>query len=64
VAPIGAGRNGLCDRCRHQRVVANTRGSTFSLCELSAVDGGFPKYPPVPVLRCSGFAARGRELKD
>jgi hypothetical protein len=23
---------GLCDRCRHQRLVPNTRGSVFSLC--------------------------------
>ncbi len=63
MAPSGADRNGLCDRCRHQRVVGNTRGSTFSLCRLSAIDSGFPKYPSVPVLRCSGFAGREREQK-
>ena len=26
---------GLCDSCRHQRLVPNTRGSVFSLCERS-----------------------------
>ena len=49
---------GLCDACRHQRVVRNTRGSAFSLCELSKVDARFPKYPRLPVLRCAGFAER------
>ena len=45
---------GLCDSCRHQRLVANTRGSTFSLCERSRTDDRFPKYPRVPVLACAG----------
>lgn len=50
---------GLCDGCRHQRVVRNTRGSAFSLCELSKVDERFAKYPRVPVLECPGFVPRG-----
>jgi hypothetical protein len=54
-------RNGLCDRCRHQRVVRNTRGSVFSLCERSKVDPSYPKYPRVPVLECRGFEARDGE---
>ena len=49
---IGAG---LCDRCRHQRVVGNTRGSSFSLCERSKTDPRFPKYPRIPVARCEGY---------
>jgi len=53
-------RNGLCDRCRHQRVVRNTRGSAFSLCERSKTDPRYPKYPRVPVLECPGFEARNR----
>jgi hypothetical protein len=52
-------RNGLCDSCRHQRVVRNTRGSVFSLCERSKTDPRYPKYPRVPVLECPGFEARG-----
>jgi len=52
-------RNGLCDSCRHQRVVRNTRGSAFSLCARFKTDPSFPKYPRVPVLECPGFEARG-----
>jgi hypothetical protein len=54
-------RNGLCDSCRHQRVVRNTRGSAFSLCELSKVDPRYPKYPRVPVLECAGYERRAGE---
>jgi hypothetical protein len=49
---------GLCDRCAHQKLVSNTRGSTFSLCERSKVDRRFPKYPRLPVTRCEGFEQR------
>jgi hypothetical protein len=47
--------NGLCDSCRHQRLVPNTRGSVFSLCERSRDDPAYPRYPPIPVLSCPGF---------
>jgi len=53
--------SGLCDRCAHQRIVRNTRGSTFSLCELSRVDPAYPRYPRVPVLECEGFRERSGE---
>jgi hypothetical protein len=49
---------GLCDSCRHQRIVRNTRGSTFSMCERSKTDPRFPKYPRLPVERCSGYEER------
>ena len=50
---------GLCDRCLHQRVVRNTRGSAFSLCERSRREPErYPKYPRIPVLRCAGFELR------
>ncbi|MDQ3557146.1 MAG: hypothetical protein M3409_10300 [Gemmatimonadota bacterium] len=55
-APVFAG---LCERCTHVRRVESRRGSVFLLCELSVVDPNFPKYPPLPVLRCRGFEARG-----
>jgi hypothetical protein len=48
-------RNGLCDRCLRQRLVRNTRGSVFSLCERSKTDPRYPKYPRMPVLECPGF---------
>jgi hypothetical protein len=52
---------GLCARCRYQRVVTNTRGSSFSLCERSKIDPAYPKYPRIPVLACPGFEERRAE---
>jgi hypothetical protein len=46
---------GLCDRCRHQQLVPNTRGSVFSLCQRSRADPAYPRYPRLPVLSCPGF---------
>jgi hypothetical protein len=50
---------GLCGACRHSRVIQTARGSTFRLCERSATDPRFPRYPNLPVLRCSGFEPMG-----
>lgn len=47
---------GLCGRCRHARTTGNRRGSVFYMCGLSTTDPRFPKYPALPVLRCSGYA--------
>ncbi|HET6832029.1 MAG TPA: hypothetical protein VFH44_11855 [Solirubrobacterales bacterium] len=55
--PVHSGA-GLCDRCRHQRVVVNTRGSSFSLCERSRREPAYPKYPRLPVQACAGFEPR------
>ncbi len=55
---------GLCDRCRFQRVIRNTRGSSFSLCERAREDDRYPKYPRLPVLRCAGFELRETGLPD
>lgn len=49
---------GLCDRCRYQRIVSTTRGSSFSLCEKSKEDERFPKYPRIPVVACVGYSPR------
>jgi hypothetical protein len=50
---IGAG---LCDSCRHQRIVKTTRGSRFSLCERSRTEPDrYPRYPRIPVARCDGY---------
>ena len=46
---------GLCDSCRYQRVVRNTRGSAFSMCERAKIDERFAKYPRLPVERCMGY---------
>jgi hypothetical protein len=49
---------GLCDSCAHQRVVRNTRGSVFSMCERSKTDPRYPKYPRLPVRECAGWEKR------
>ncbi len=46
---------GLCASCRHARTVTNRQGSRFWLCERSRSDPAYPRYPPLPVLRCRGF---------
>jgi hypothetical protein len=45
---------GLCDSCRWQKVIRNTRGSSFSLCQ----NPDLPKYPRLPVLSCPGYEQR------
>jgi hypothetical protein len=52
---------GLCDTCRHQRVIENTRGSSFSMCERSKTEPEYPKYPRLPVLECRGYERRSNE---
>jgi hypothetical protein len=49
---------GLCDSCVHQRVVRNTRGSSFSLCQRSKEQPEYPRYPRVPVMACPGYEPR------
>ena len=51
---------GLCDTCKHQKLVRNTRGSVFSMCELAKTDARFPKYPRLPVKRCAGYVSVAR----
>lgn len=46
---------GLCARCAHALVIRNDRGSRFYLCRQAASDPRFPKYPPLPVRRCTAF---------
>jgi hypothetical protein len=51
---VSAPSAGLCDTCVHQRLVRNTRGSAFSLCERSKTDPAYPRYPRLPVAECAG----------
>ena len=46
---------GLCADCRHARRVSSRRGSAFLLCGRSATEPEYPRYPPLPVLRCVGY---------
>lgn len=52
---------GLCATCRHVRRVESARGSDFFLCERSRTDPRFPKYPPLPVLRCLGYEGKAAD---
>jgi hypothetical protein len=50
---------GLCDSCDHQKLVRNTRGSTFSMCLRHRTEPErYPKYPPLPVRACAGYSMR------
>jgi hypothetical protein len=49
---------GLCADCEQSRRVESSHQSTFYLCQLSATDPAFPKYPPLPVIRCRGYEPR------
>jgi hypothetical protein len=46
---------GLCADCAHARRVESARQSSFYLCQLSASDATFPKYPRLPVVGCPGY---------
>ena len=51
----------LCETCENVRAVCTAR-SKFFLCQLSATNAAYPKYPPQPVVRCDGY--RSREYAD
>lgn len=50
----GAARLSLCPRCKHVQAITSAKGSVFWLCARSKEDARFPKYPPQPVVSCSG----------
>jgi hypothetical protein len=50
-----AARIGLCADCLYARRVESARGSLFYLCERSATEPRFPRYPQLPVMQCSGY---------
>jgi hypothetical protein len=52
---------GLCADCRFMRRIESDRESIFYLCELSATDARFPKYPRLPVRQCAGYASLNAE---
>jgi GrpB-like predicted nucleotidyltransferase (UPF0157 family) len=55
---------GFCADCAHARGIESARGSTFILCELSASDERFPKYPRLPVLACEGYSSKSGKLAN
>jgi hypothetical protein len=46
---------GLCRKCGHAQRVRTARGSTFLRCRRADTDPRYVRYPPQPVLSCSGF---------
>jgi hypothetical protein len=54
----------LCETCRHGKEVVSGKGSRFLLCSLSVTNKRFPKYPPQPIVRCSGFEQGDAERKN
>lgn len=50
--------SGLCDSCRHQKLIRTGRGSEFSMCLRSKDDPRYDKYPRVPVGSCPGYERR------
>jgi len=51
-------RAGLCADCKHARRIETDRGTKFYLCELSAVDPAYRKYPALPVIHCAGYEVK------
>jgi len=45
----------LCEVCAERRVITSGTGSRFLLCQKSLADKHYPKYPPQPVVQCTGF---------
>jgi hypothetical protein len=52
-------RAGLCADCVHTRRIESDRGARFYLCELSATNPEYRKYPALPVIDCAGYQAKG-----
>jgi hypothetical protein len=57
-ASLTSVKAGLCDSCKHQKIVKSGRGSVFSMCLRHRTDERFPKYPRLPVERCPGYERR------
>ena len=55
---------GLCSQCLQMREIHSDRGSTFYMCQLSATDPRFPKYPRLPVLQCLGYQPSKPDSKN
>lgn len=49
------GEAGLCGNCRHALLNQTRRGPVYLRCQLASIDEAFPRYPRLPVLRCSGY---------
>ena len=46
---------GLCAKCSQARRIVSSRGFDFWLCQRSATDPAYARYPRLPVTACVGF---------
>jgi hypothetical protein len=53
----------LCETCAWMREIVTPKGSRFLLCQLSKTDQAYPKYPPQPIVRCSGYQQKTQAEK-
>lgn len=60
IEPAPLPRSGLCASCGNAEVVRSQR-SAYLRCALADRDPRFARYPLLPVVICSGFAAAGAE---
>lgn len=58
---MSAMHESLCNRCTNMKEIISGRGSRFLLCQLSQQDRRYPKYPPQPVIRCTGYVEGEKE---
>ncbi len=47
--------NSLCFSCHYGNRIISGKGSSFIRCKKHFEDAGYPKYPVLPVIICSGF---------
>ena len=55
---------GLCADCRFASVQRSERGGEFWRCQRSDTDERFPRYPPLPIRECAGYAASRPDSSD
>lgn len=53
-------RVGLCADCRFGRAQPSAKGAVFWRCLRARSDPAYRPYPPLPVIRCAGFAQKRR----
>jgi len=55
---------GLCADCQFANVQRSERGSEFWRCRRADTDERFPRYPPLPIRECAGYAASEPGVSD
>lgn len=53
---------GLCSSCLHAKSLKTKGGSTLYLCQVSAQDPSFPKFPRLPVRSCTAYAENWKKF--